>query len=507
MPETNAETKDEAANTSTSLQALRLGGVDEGDEDEFEYSRRLRRFHSNERGQRSQHRWDYYDPYYTADMYYLMGTPMWNSYYYYQPIVATPVVQVNVVRPWWTIFFSTPVYYQPTYFNYGYYNPMPYYGGAGFYSYSYFGGWGCGGWNPGWGWNNGWNNGYANGWNNGYWAGYNQGYYDGYNNGYYNGYNGGYYGNNWWWKQQEEQQQTNPNYGGPRPSVGNQTNGQANANPRQVMNTGTVDNIGIHAAQPSTPKQTIKWETAEFEGVKGNTPKETSTPKGSEWGSVKNPKTTSTVTSTPRTNNGGWNAVDTKQDVPVSPRTNEWNQGQTKQDVPVSPRTNEWNSGQIKQDVPVRTNTTPAPRANEWQNVPVRPREEVTPRVQQPYVSPSQSPRNTYETPQNTPRNETPKQTYHPNDNHGGSYSTPRPQSGGTWQQQPQPRSPQNGQYTTPRTEPVKQPTYSPAPSKGNAQPAPSPRVSSPSSSSPKLGGGKKGGLSYQEDPDFMLVP
>ncbi len=50
-------------------------GYSRYDEDDFYYSRRLRRF-----SQTHNNAWRYYDPFFTNDLYYVMGTPTWNRW-------------------------------------------------------------------------------------------------------------------------------------------------------------------------------------------------------------------------------------------------------------------------------------------------------------------------------------------------------------------------------------------------------------------------------------------
>jgi hypothetical protein len=129
------------------------------DDNNFDYSARINRFHRNNWG------WSYYDPFYT------------NMYYYtYDPF-----------------YWGTSIY-------------------VGYWP-SYSWGWNSWGWNDGWGWNNGWGwnspyyspacyGGWNYGWGGSYWNGYNNGYWNGFNDGlahggYYNtydGYSGIYYG-------------------------------------------------------------------------------------------------------------------------------------------------------------------------------------------------------------------------------------------------------------------------------------------------------------------------
>jgi len=49
-------------------------------DDDFFYSRRLRRFHPVNQVQRA-YAWNYFDPYFADDIYFVMGSPLWDAYY------------------------------------------------------------------------------------------------------------------------------------------------------------------------------------------------------------------------------------------------------------------------------------------------------------------------------------------------------------------------------------------------------------------------------------------
>lgn len=118
----------------------------QGREDDFAYSRRLRRFSSPSSN------WRYYDPYYSNDLYYAMGTPSWNTWNnfgwnnFYSPYFGSPYgwgmsynyCPMGMYNPWVGNYYGgmySP-YWNP-YFNGGWGNPYfgggwgnPYYGGA-----------------------------------------------------------------------------------------------------------------------------------------------------------------------------------------------------------------------------------------------------------------------------------------------------------------------------------------------------------------------------------------
>lgn len=139
---------------------------DNYEDDDFYYSRRIRRFSNRGAGAG----WGYYDPYFSYDPYYVINTPTWS---YYQN------------DPWW----YDPFYYRgPSYsWTYGWGRP-----GYAYYP-SQFNSWGncfgCNNFNSGWGnpgWGNSWNyysvsygtTGYyySSGWSSYYGGGYG-GYY------------------------------------------------------------------------------------------------------------------------------------------------------------------------------------------------------------------------------------------------------------------------------------------------------------------------------------------
>lgn len=129
------------------------------DDDDFVYSRRLRRFH-----QPMGNSFRYYDPFYTNDLYYVMGTPAWNRWYnqygwysWNNPRFAAPF---NPYRPTWGVGGA----FNQSYFGWNswgasYYNPYisAYYGHDPFWGYNSwgwgnnfygYGGWGVGGYCP-----------------------------------------------------------------------------------------------------------------------------------------------------------------------------------------------------------------------------------------------------------------------------------------------------------------------------------------------------------------------
>ncbi len=132
------------------------------DEDDFYFSRRVRRF--NSRGDAS---WRYYDPFFTNDLYYVMGTPYWNTWnangwynWNYPRFGAT--LGWNSFNPYGGFGFNDPYWansFAP-WNSFNYYNPWvnAYYGYDPFFA-------------PGWG------NPYAAGFNNGFYSGFNSAYY------------------------------------------------------------------------------------------------------------------------------------------------------------------------------------------------------------------------------------------------------------------------------------------------------------------------------------------
>ena len=169
-------------------------------DDDFYFSRRLRRFHT---ANARTYGWNYYDPYYVDDLYYVMGTPLWNRFYAPRPIGFNrgffrtrsffwgfgPRVSLNFNFGWggwnsWAYdpFFCPPVWNRPAAL--GWYGPT-------------YGGWGF---NRGFGW--GWNR-----FNRGFNRGYNAGFYDGYNTGVATT-------QNYWYRRSAYNRQLSGNYAG-----------------------------------------------------------------------------------------------------------------------------------------------------------------------------------------------------------------------------------------------------------------------------------------------------
>lgn len=134
-------------------------------EDDFAFSRRLRRFNTSGRSA-----WRYYDPFYSNDLYYVMNTPSWdpwmqNGWYDWNQPRFGSVVSFNWgVNNYWG--GANNFFYPYSYNNwssYNYYNPWvsTYYSYDPWFGYSGYAGWGT------WGYGNYWN-GYYNGYNNGY---------------------------------------------------------------------------------------------------------------------------------------------------------------------------------------------------------------------------------------------------------------------------------------------------------------------------------------------------
>lgn len=125
--------------------------TDESRDDDFYYSRRMRRFGNNNNND-----WRYYDPYYSNDLYYSMGTPSWNTwnnygwYNYTSPYVGSPWGYYNGMsgfgygygngyygynnpymwgsyNPWVNTYYGySPWTYGYCGYNYGMYNPYYY---------------------------------------------------------------------------------------------------------------------------------------------------------------------------------------------------------------------------------------------------------------------------------------------------------------------------------------------------------------------------------------------
>ena len=127
------------------------------DEDDFYFSRRVRRFHQSNFGS-----WRYYDPFFSNDLYFVMGTPAWNNWYnrgWYS--WNRPRFGANWGFRGGFGFggFNDPFmgFNDPWAFNsFNYYNPWvnSYYGFDPFWGYGVGGGWGWNSWNRPFGWNN-----------------------------------------------------------------------------------------------------------------------------------------------------------------------------------------------------------------------------------------------------------------------------------------------------------------------------------------------------------------
>jgi hypothetical protein len=124
-----------------------VGDYDPYAEDDFHYSRRLRRF--NTRG------FNYYDPYFAYDPYYAIGTPAWGAYQN---------------SPWW---------YDPFFYSGPSWAWTSSWGAPGYAFYPTINAWNRPWWDrPTWGWGNSWawNNGWGGGWNGGWGAGWGGGF-------------------------------------------------------------------------------------------------------------------------------------------------------------------------------------------------------------------------------------------------------------------------------------------------------------------------------------------
>ena len=111
------------------------GGYDDywdEDYDDFRFSRRLRRFHRRNSVRNS---WSYYDPFFTSDIYFVLGTPYWNRWNRWYDPFAPRIVS----RSWFGGLWTTTRVYTSGWNPYGY-DPFCYDGG-GFndfgYSYNY----------------------------------------------------------------------------------------------------------------------------------------------------------------------------------------------------------------------------------------------------------------------------------------------------------------------------------------------------------------------------------
>ena len=93
--------------------------------DDFRYSRRLRRFHRNSAVDVY---WSYYDPYFTSDVYYVIGTSYWDNWNTYYDPWRYRYDAYNVSFGWNTGGFGTTVVYTSGWNPWGY-SPYYYYGG------------------------------------------------------------------------------------------------------------------------------------------------------------------------------------------------------------------------------------------------------------------------------------------------------------------------------------------------------------------------------------------
>lgn len=134
-------------------EATRRGySVDEYyDEDDFYFSRKIRRFH-----QPNYNSWRYFDPYFSNDLYFVMGTPAWGRWY-------NDFGWYDWTRPRFgasmSFTFGSPFYrgfanpYMSRWNTFNYYNPWvsSYYGFDPFFGYNAFGydPYGFGGWGLG----------------------------------------------------------------------------------------------------------------------------------------------------------------------------------------------------------------------------------------------------------------------------------------------------------------------------------------------------------------------
>lgn len=291
-------------------------------EDDFQYSRRLRRFSSTT----TSSNWRYYDPYFSNDLYYAMGTPQWNtwnSYGWYNcnsPYLGSPYGYSgynNYYNNWGGGSFYSPYYsmgsYNPWMNNYYGYTP---YCGGGYYGYNPYGG---------------------------YYSVYNNYYNNGFNN--YNNYNNVGYNTpkNVW-------------HHGSTSSFVNSTAATNGGNVRPTPTTHGLKSTSLTHTSPNPTNGTVgetnylkPRSNQEF----NNQPPRTFTPsemKNSGWsknnapanseGVIRNngnntPTIHNNNNTTPRTNNGGW-------EKNTTPKTN--------------------NGGWEKNPAPIRNNNTPTVR-------------------------------------------------------------------------------------------------------------------------------------------------
>ncbi|MFN0201852.1 MAG: hypothetical protein ACKVTZ_10040 [Bacteroidia bacterium] len=317
-------------------------------EDDFQYSRRLRRFGSTA----SNSNWRYYDPFYANDAYYVMGTPSWNTwnnngwYDCNSPWIGTPYgYGFNTFNsPYWGGFNSWNNPYMYGYGNMGYYNPWinNYYGyGCGFSPYGY-GGWG----NP--------------------W--YGGGYYGGYYGG---GYYGGYYGGGWVPGGNVVIGANQP-IGTPRGSTSTLVGSNASVNGgtvtpnsgisvRPTINT-QLNNPNTAGTPYFTPRSNSEFtqpsNTTISTDVKGNS-NVTPRPKFNSSSEVKGNSVNSTPSSTPRST---WNntpkSTTTPNSTPSSTPRSNWNNTPKSTSTPNSTPSSTWNNTPKSTSTP---SSTPAP--------------------------------------------------------------------------------------------------------------------------------------------------
>ncbi|GAB4428538.1 MAG: hypothetical protein OHK0039_47050 [Bacteroidia bacterium] len=185
-------------------------------DDDFAFSRRIRRFSQN-----SNASWRYYDPYFSNDLYFVMGTPYWSRW--------NSMGWYNWNRPRFGAYMGfNDHFFNPMGFN-AYYNVY-----NDFYNPFYYDPW------------VGAYYGYSPAFHNPYSA-WNMGYYNGFNNGFYNGFYSPYYcpptnfvpGSSW-----NRYNNTRAYVTRPRTSSTQSTLSQTSYSPRESMNnprSGTSD--------------------------------------------------------------------------------------------------------------------------------------------------------------------------------------------------------------------------------------------------------------------------
>ncbi|MDX2250078.1 MAG: hypothetical protein SF052_25065 [Bacteroidia bacterium] len=438
------------------------------DDDDFYYSRRLRRFHSSRSVRVS---WNYYDPYFTSDIYFVIGTPYWDIWCArYDPwsLRRSYVVQTNWF--WGPVVVTNNVYatgWNPWGYDPFFYNDCAY--GGGFYNYSYTN---YNYYGSSWGYNRGYNRGYNKGYNRGYRNGYRNGYNNGYANGYNQGfYSGGGYSNDYWYRRssngnsgtryarstsnydrndiRDNARQRESNTGGRTPGGYNGEDREGQYSPRNAS-SGTSGRL----AAPSTTSgraSTINRDprTGSSGGTNSGRPQYVTPGYERENGSYRTPSTNSNIErrtystpersntySTPRPNTNSNSNIE-RRTYSTPERSNTYS----------TPRPNTNSNSNIERrtySTPERSNTYSTPRPNTNSNSNVERRTYSTPERSNTYSTPrpntnsnSNIERRTYSTPERSNTYSTPRPNTNSNSNverrtystpeRSNTYSTPRP--------------------------------------------------------------------------------